>query len=565
MLQRVRRQLVTRLPVSALGRASALRHGEQGPGRVARRHLDRRHGPVTEVTRFDAGTALADALALVLDALEGHQVPHAVLEAGTLRRRSVVVTDQHAGAARAALAATHPDRRVRVAAVAGEVLRGRAVPASRAADRLADARVLRVFRVLSAAGTVLAGPELGCDLEFWPLVDSPDIARPDGGRYPVGTALAPRLNRWVTELAPAQRVRRPSRVDGRAVTTYPGLLADHLLDVRTPVDAVYTWVDGDDPGWRARREATWDRLHPGRRTDAADPTSRPPGRRPAEPGLHELAANEARYTCHDELRYSLRSLAAYAPWVRRVYLVTDGQVPPWLAREHPGLTVVDHRDLLDAADLPTFNSHAIEACLHRVPGLAEHYLYLNDDVFFGRPVRPETFFHGNGLARFFDTDATIDLAPASAGDKPVASAAKNGRAELLALTGRTVTRRFQHVAHPQRRSVLERLETELPQALARTRAARFRSPGDVSVAASLAHYAGYAWGQAVPGRLAYTYCDLAERRAPLKLQRLLRRRDQDMFCLNEVTTADDTGDVRARLRDFLDAYYPTPSRYEVNR
>jgi hypothetical protein len=97
MLERARRQLVTRLPVSFLGRASAVRHGEQGPGRAAHEYLDARHGPATlegrhgpatEVTRFDAGTALADALALVLDALEGHQVPYAVLEAGTLRRRA---------------------------------------------------------------------------------------------------------------------------------------------------------------------------------------------------------------------------------------------------------------------------------------------------------------------------------------------------------------------------------------------------------------------------------------------------------------------------------------------
>ena len=61
-------------------------------------------------------------------------------------------------------------------------------------------------------------------------------------------------------------------------------------------------------------------------------------------------------------------------------------------------TLVDHAAILPPDALPTFNSHAIESALHRVPDLAEHFVYLNDDFFLGRPLGPETFFSPAGLA-----------------------------------------------------------------------------------------------------------------------------------------------------------------------
>lgn len=136
-------------------------------------------------------------------------------------------------------------------------------------------------------------------------------------------------------------------------------------DVRFPIDVVYTWVDGNDPAWRRRRSAY-------------------------DGGYHAESANAARYISRDELRYSLRALEQNAPWVRHVHLVTDGQRPAWLNDSHPRLTVVDHSEIFaDPAALPTFNSHAIESRLHHIKGLSEHFLYLNDDMFLGRPVTPQ--------------------------------------------------------------------------------------------------------------------------------------------------------------------------------
>ncbi|WP_460447469.1 stealth family protein [Angustibacter aerolatus] len=562
-VMRAARRLAGRAPVSLLASASTLWHGETAAqrrlarsvtglrGRGQRRDVVEEAtaalgptGPVLAVTTttFSAQRALADSLDLVVSALEADDVPYAVLEAGTARPRVVVVMGAADGErAHAALARELAGRAVYASPVEGDRL-GRAVPVAQVQQRLGVPAVLRVFRPLRAQGTdpgdgtLLAGPELGCDLEVWPV-------QTGAGPHPPGTGTAPRPNRWAAYLTPEQQRPVGAEVDGRRVRTYEGLLRPHLLDVQFPIDVVYTWVDGDDDAWAARKEAAW---------AAADHAA-----------YHPLAANASRFSSHDELRYSLRSLEMHADWVRHVYVVTDGQVPGWLRTDHPKLRVVDHRELFgDAGRLPTFNSHAIESRLHHIDGLAEHYLYLNDDFFFGRPVAPELFFHGNGLAKFFLTPSTIDLASASPLDLPVVSAAKATRSIMEKAFDRTVTQKFQHVAYPQRRSVLLDLERRFADVLARTADAQFRSPEDASVAASLSHYYGYATGRAVPGHMSYRYCDIAERRAPLKLQRLLRHRDADMFCLNEIDAAEH-GRAHALAHDFLERYFPLASSFEA--
>jgi hypothetical protein len=123
--------------------------------------------------------------------------------------------------------------------------------------------------------------------------------------------------------------------------------------------------------------------------------------------------------------------------------------------------------------------------------------------------------------------------------------------------------KYQHVAHPQSRAVQLDLESRYAEEVARTVRTPFRSPADVSAAASLAHSFGFVTGRAGPGELSYLYCDIAERRAPIKLSRLARQRDADMFCLNDVGDAPRSGhDPERLLSEFLAAYFPLPSRFE---
>jgi hypothetical protein len=142
--------------------------------------------------------------------------------------------------------------------------------------------------------------------------------------------------------------------------------------VRADIDVVYTWVDGADPAHRAKRARY-------------------------RPNMVGQDDTDERWRDNNELRYSLRSLHRHAPWIRRIFIVTDGQVPPWLETAHPQIEIVDHMAIFpDRRFLPTFNSCVIEAFLHRVPGLSSRYLYFNDDFFLGQPVTPADFVTESG-------------------------------------------------------------------------------------------------------------------------------------------------------------------------
>jgi hypothetical protein len=84
------------------------------------------------------------------------------------------------------------------------------------------------------------------------------------------------------------------------------------------------------------------------------------------------------------------------PWIRTVHFVTWGHLPPWLDPNAKGLHVVRHEEFIPENYLPTFSSHTIELNIHRIPGLAEHFIYFNDDMLLNSPVKPDYYFR-NGL------------------------------------------------------------------------------------------------------------------------------------------------------------------------
>jgi len=161
----------------------------------------------------------------------------------------------------------------------------------------------------------------------------------------------------------------------------------------TAIDIVYLWVDGSDPVWRAKRHAAALCL------GAAESQM-----------LAPFGNVEGRFRDNGELRYSLRALERFFPGHGQVYLVTDGQTPPWL-RSTSRLTVVSHQDLLPANRLPTFDSGNIESYIHRIPGLSERYFYLNDDVFFGAPVRLDHWFWPGGFYAAWSDDPAVAKDP----------------------------------------------------------------------------------------------------------------------------------------------------------
>lgn len=464
----------------------------------------------------------------------------AVLPAGRGTRGTVVIRELDREAACTTLARLL-GRTWYVVPLDLPLARPRRVTARRLRRLCALSDGFRVFRYVAAGpDRVLAGAMLGCDVEVWREPRPALLDRPAPIQDYSGKLMSPRRNNWAMQLGPDTWEDAGSR---------PGHVVDvgalpHVFDVNVPIDVVYTWVDGADDDWLASKR------------DAI-------ARRGGTPSTDD-AKDAARFRSHDELKYSLRSLEVYAPWVRKIHIVTAGQRPEWLNEEHPKIRLVDHRDIFaDPSVLPVFNSHAIESQLHRVPGLAEHYLYFNDDVFLGRPVSKDLFFHSNGLSKFFLSTAMVGLGPRKPTEPAFVQAAKNNRELLGEVFGTTVSHHFQHAPHPQLRSSLEHMESKHPEVFAQVAASAFRSPEDLSIASSLHHYYAYNRGHAIPGRLEYLYLDLGHPGAPQRLEQLLRTREFDVFCINDTPDGGTDGVRRARqLEEFLERYYPLPSAFE---
>jgi hypothetical protein len=421
--------------------------------------------------------------------------------------------------------------------------------------RLAHAPVIRFWHYFVVADRAYAhGSEVGCDIEFWPadgkgrlLAAQPNRAT---GEVPLEFTAIKLPDEAFGAFRPAGRstLEVVERNDPGNYPTHPYFAAPLIDDITFPIDAVYTWVDGDDPVWSARRDAALGQV---------DLTVR----------LSDQATNAARFMSRDELRYSLRSVAAFAPWFRRIFLVTDQQVPRWLTTEDERITIVDHKEIFsDVSVLPTFNSHAIESQLHHIDGLSEHFVYFNDDVFLGRPVPPSLFFHSNGVSRFFPSKALLPMGPHRPDDTPVAASGKNNRDLIEQLTGKAIAAKMRHVPHALRRSVLAEIEERYPERVAETAGHRFRHPQDLAIASSLAHYYAYTTGRAIPDTsLEYDYVDLAQPSSPRRLNRFLAERRFDVFCLND-TTSEPAMYARqtAMLNWFLGEYFPVPSSFEAD-
>lgn len=155
-----------------------------------------------------------------------------------------------------------------------------------------------------------------------------------------------------------------------------------MPDAAPEIDAVYAWADGSDPAFHASLIE--------RRQQYSALTG-------YEPEAESIAAR--RFRDAGNLRYSLRSVEKNAPWFRRIYIVTNGQVPKWLRHDGRVRIVTIDEIFPDREDLPTFNATAIQLNIPRIKGLSRYYVFMNDDYFFTKPTAPGYFFGENGLPK----------------------------------------------------------------------------------------------------------------------------------------------------------------------
>ena len=136
------------------------------------------------------------------------------------------------------------------------------------------------------------------------------------------------------------------------------------------IDFVVTWLDSSDSEWQKEYEFY-------KAKEKGD-------------------MSKARFRDMNLFRYWFRSVETYAPWVNKVFLITNGKFPDWINKNNPKLVLVKHEDYIPKEFLPTFNSITIELHMHKIKGLSEHFVYFNDDIIINSPVSQEYYFR-NGL------------------------------------------------------------------------------------------------------------------------------------------------------------------------
>jgi hypothetical protein len=210
--------------------------------------------------------------------------------------------------------------------------------------------------------------------------------------------------------------------------------------------------------------------------------------------IHHGAVADFRFRESGEIYYLIASILKYAPFARRVHIVTDNQKPALLNSFAAGglcapdfLRIVSHDVIFRGMDAarPTFNARAIEAVLWRIPDLEEHFVYFNDDMFLNAPLTPEDFFCG-GKPVIHGTMTRPDgrrlktrvrnlshrLTGKTKDIRPKYRLAQEEGAKLASITGKFLL--VHHHPHPLRRSTAQAFYAEQPEVLHNQLAHRFR-------------------------------------------------------------------------------------------
>ncbi len=245
------------------------------------------------------------------------------------------------------------------------------------------------------------------------------------------------------------------------------------------IDAVITWVDGEDPIHQAKRAKFLTKKKENKFKDVAGAT---------------------RYNQVGEIFYCIASILRFAPWINKIFIVTDDQDPKvndFIRRHFPDnkipIEIVDHKVIFEGYEeyLPTFNSLTITSMLWRIPHLSEHFILFNDDVILQKETTIEDFFiegksvlYGENWIPTFMAEATIAF--------QTFIRKLSGRKALLSfkkfmLNAAYITKekkfiRLRHTPHPFQRSIFQNFYEKKPEFLIYNIKHRFRNKEQYSAA-----------------------------------------------------------------------------------
>ena len=312
-----------------------------------------------------------------------------------------------------------------------------------------------------------------------------------------------------------------------------------------PVDIVYLWCNSNDLNWKNKKNLELQKYNI---------------------ALENDAINECRFINNDELKYSLRSLEKFAPWINNIFIVTDNQIPDWLDTSNTKIRIIDHSQILPKDALPTFNASAIETAIHKIPNLSEHFLFANDDMFFGNPVEKSFFYDTNALPIFRFSKRHIVKKKYNGLYGFMISTAYNLVTQNI---GKTFTHFPHHNIDAYKKSTIEECEKDFQEGFRKTATQKFRQKDCIQ--RSILEFYAIAKGQGSARvsddmtqklKSILTHKPLASLQIVLKKSKLklIEKYNPSLFCINDCVKTTDSD--RIAMRIFLEKKFPNPSGFE---
>ncbi|QEY25647.1 stealth family protein [Neisseria zalophi] len=312
----------------------------------------------------------------------------------------------------------------------------------------------------------------------------------------------------------------------------------NINKTKFPVDVVFTWVDNSDPNWQDKYQNCIKEI--------------------SYEGLYNN--DIARFNNHNELYYSIYSVKKFMPWVRNIYIVTDNQLPTWLNNDNnDNIFIINHTEIIEHQYLPTFNSHVIEANLHKIPNLSENFIYFNDDVFVARPLSKEHFFRPNGIASIFLSGKTLNAMKKKGVMTPTLFASFNSINLLNRHYDIYLDRPLVHTYVPLKKSMYQLAWKLYEHEINCFLSNQLRSNDDLNMATFLIPWLTYCEGKAVSTREICYYFNIRSADAPAKYTKLLRNngigKQPHSFCANDFNSTHNIINYQENLISTLRKYY----------
>ncbi|PJZ03880.1 capsule biosynthesis protein CapC [Pantoea rodasii] len=312
------------------------------------------------------------------------------------------------------------------------------------------------------------------------------------------------------------------------------------LENKLIIDVVFTWVDDSDEKWMDKKNLYAQQIK--------KPTA-------------SYALDKARFTNHNELLYSVKSILKHIPWVNKIYIVTDNQSPKWYNIEkNKKVIIVDHKEIIPEEYLPTFNSHVIEANIHKINNLSEYFIYFNDDVFVARDLPKNHFFESNGLASLYTSQKKLSLMKAKGVLTPTLTASLKSSELINLKTSFLVDSPLVHTYVPLRKSMYNEVWDEFELEIKSFLSNKFRTYNDLNLATFFVPWFSYTKGMASIKRDICYYFNIRSKsaRSYYKALKELKIKGQapHSFCANDFNTENEHPENYIEtLTESLENYY----------